>query len=570
LYYILYYTNKKIMVEKAAQHKKRIAPRGELSVVRNELVAPRGLVEVYDTTLRDGQQGIDVNYSVRGKLRVARTLQTLPVSLIEGGWPGANGVDTEFFQRARDEEFHPKLAAFGMTRRAGVHVESDTTINNLLESGAPTVTIVGKTDTKHVEKVFKTTWDENLAMIEDSVRYVREQGREVIYDAEHFFDGYNRNPDYALETLRAAARGGAKTVVLCDTNGGKLPWEIDSIVRTAIDDEALHKNYRNAHELTDPEAKIQIGIHTHADRRMAEANALTAVQAGATHVQGTIAGLGERAGNADLLVITDALGDMGLVRLTDEQRQGFVKVGRTVFEASGADMPPNTQLIGPYAFASKAGMHQDAMLKDRGLYNFREPTDFGNDMKIILNSQSGKRAVAEIGTQLGLSIPATEIAKVTDEIKDREHQGYRYTRAEGSLELLMRRHTPEYQAPFAIEINGDSSKAKVLLPDHLDSTSIDTVGTTIAAENNHGSTFFNVMRDALTERYPELDGVTFERYTVESENGTKRIFIKASNGSENWTTVGVGTSIAQAGWQAAADALEFAIYHPYNSHPTTA
>jgi 2-isopropylmalate synthase len=519
--------------------------------------APVG-VTLYDTTLRDGQQRRDVGYSVVGKIRVANKIfGTLPVGVIEGGWPGANRTDTEFFRQSQDQPYIDILSAFGMTRRAGSHVESDTNIANLLASGAPIITLVGKSDTAHVEKVFKTTLEENLAMIYDSVRYVKEQNKRVIYDAEHFFDGATRNPDYAMETLYAAAKGGAEAVVLCDTNGGKMPWEIEEWTRRVSEDPKLHQLYRKANDITDPTIKMQIGIHTHADMNMAEASALFAVKAGATQIQGTVAGLGERAGNANILVLAHQLDKEGLVQLTEEQRAGFVNLGKTVYAASGASENPHSPLIGDNVFGTTAGMHQDATLKYPDAYAHADPESFGNELKIYINNQSGKKAVADKAEQLGLDLPATAIPEIIDEIKTKEFEGFRFTRAEASLYLLMKRHEPDYQTPFQISLeNGDSVKVTTNGTDSLKSE------TSFKSKKQTATEVFENVKKALLESYPQAEECYFEGDRVEKDNGTTRVFIRVSNGDSAWITMGVGNTIKEAQLAAVADAFEYGIWRP--------
>lgn len=543
-------------------------PGGEgqhVTTTDSGLAVVRKRVHVYDTTLRDGQQDIEASYSVKGKLLVANAIdRILPVSVIEGGWPGANPTDTKFFAAAKDQPFHTKLAAFGMTRRAGVNVEDDTNINTLINSEAPYVTLVGKTDVMHVDTVFKIPREENLAMIEDSVRYARENGRRVIYDAEHFFDGAIRNPEYAMETIRAAARGGAEAIALCDTNGGRMPWEIEEWVTKVMNDEQIHRSYRENYKIIDPEEKIQIGIHTHADRRMAEANALYAVKAGATQVQGTVMALGERSGNADILVISDALNDMGVLDMTDEQRASFVELGGTVSKASGVDVSPRTQLIGKNAFATKAGMHQDAMIKNRDAYNFKEPRLYGNDIEIYLNSQSGKRAVLAKAEELGVAILPGSAAEITQAIKEREDTGYRYARAEGSLDLLLRKFDPGYEQPFDIDFKDETGETPVvLIPDRQSANGHKAfVAVPFEVHEKRPNGMFETLKDTLIDTYPELGNVHYERELSDGENGTKRVFVRATNGETNWTTVGIGPTYELASLEATAQAIEYALCHP--------
>lgn len=554
--YLLY----QILIFNMARIEQR--PSG-LAAVHSEIIVPGPRKpKLYDTTLRDGQQRRDVGYDVEGKVRVANQIfTTLPVSHIEGGWPGANPTDTEFFRRSLDEPYHPILSAFGMTRRAGVHVEDDKNIANLLASNAPFVTLVGKSDTMHVEKVFHTTKEENLAMIEDSVRFVRDQGRRVIYDAEHFFDGARRDPEYAMETLYAAARGGAEAVVLCDTNGGRMPWEIEEWVRRVVSDERLHEFYQTAYNIEDPTAKIEVGIHTHQDRSMAEANSLYAIRAGATHVQGTVNGMGERVGNANILVIADELANEGLVPLTAAQRRGFVALTDTVYDASGAARNPHSPLVGENAFATTAGMHQDATLKEPAAYTHRDPKEYGNRLKIYINNQSGKRAVAERARQLGLELPDQAIPVIIEEIKEQEFKGLRFSRAEASLDLLMRRHEASYTRPFNLSMEGE--KTQLTVPNTQDAAEQQVVPLRSTGERT--SAVYEDIRSALAGRYPQVNSCYFDGDRIERVNGTTRVFIRTANTNASWTTVGVGPDLRSATLAAISDALEYGIYH--NSHP---
>lgn len=542
---------------------------GRLEIVEGLAVPHRAGFELYDTTLRDGQQGIEASFSVSGKLRVARRIHSsLPVTQIEGGWPGANPTDTEFFKRAQDEPFHGMLAAFGMTRRANIGPEDDAVLKDLLNSNAPIITFVGKTDILHVTNVFRIPPEENLAMIEDSVRYAREQGRRVIYDAEHFFDGADRDPDYAMATLHAAARGGAETLVLCDTNGGKFPWEVERWVHDVIHDEKLNGLYREAVQSRDPDDKIKIGIHTHSDRKSGETNALYAVRAGATHVQGTIGGIGERAGNADLLVLTDGLADMGYVHLTPEQQHKFVELGTEVLEAAGIMSDPRQPLIGEHVFATKAGMHQDATLKFPHAYAFKPPESYGNHSTIVISNQSGRRAVRERMNQLGIPTSDETILNILSTVKNLENQGYNFVKGSASLELLMRRHDPSYRSPFEVvyesgnKESGASVRLSVSRNDSLSDSEIhDRAEITPIYDNGNVGDAFEQLRGALQDSYPSVKSLHFLGYQTQKEDEFVRVYVKLSDGAKTWTTMGVDKERNIAEFKAVSDSLEYCILH---------
>jgi len=504
--------------------------------------------DLYDTTLRDGQQSIDVSFSVEGKLKIARAIyETLPVSHIEGGWPGANPTDTEFFKRAKTEPYAHLLAAFGMTRRANTDVQTDVVMQNLLAAETPFVTLVGKSDMLHVQKVFSIDPVENLHMIHDSVSFMRSNGRRVIYDAEHFFDGYNHDSKYALKTLQAAADAGAETIVLCDTNGGTPYWNIAKCTEEVINNVHLHRK-RQKKENTN----IKIGIHTHSDRGIGVANALAAIQKGALHAQGTILGIGERVGNADLLLLADWLDQMGYIKLANNQREAFTKLAQTVAHAAGVELHPNQALVGEHAFATAAGMHQSAMLRWKKAYAFRLPEDYGNMNKIVINNQSGGSAIAEVAQRIGLSLTKEEVKKVIEQIKEMEGKGYRYAKGRSSLELLMKRASSTYTQPFILTPNEDGALLTIIKGNKKQEV-------TLSPTSTHINTMFDVLKNSLECTYPNLAKiqiVTNHKYT---EGDTCRVFLKVTDGSNIWHFVGVGKNDETALWDAVTHAVEFAI-----------
>ena len=393
-------------------------------------------LRLYDTTLRDGTQREGLSLSVDDKLKIARRLDAFGIDYIEGGWPGSNPKDAEFFRRILKEPLgHARVAAFGMTRRAGQTCEADASLTALLEAETPVITLVGKSSTLHVERVLETTRAENLRMIGDSVAYFRRLGggREVIYDAEHFFDGYRLDPEYALATLRAAAEAGAHCLVLCDTNGGELPDVVAACVRAVRE------------RLDTP-----LGIHPHNDSGLAVANALAAVRAGCVHVQGTINGYGERCGNLDLIPLIATLQlKLGCEILSSEQLRQLTELGR--FVAAVANLNPDTHApyVGRSAFAHKGGIHVAAVAKVPESYQHVDPALVGNEMRVVVSELSGRHNVQLRARELGLGARVSE-AEVLQTLKQLEFRGHQFEGADGSFEMLVRRAAPDYQAPFEL------------------------------------------------------------------------------------------------------------------------
>lgn len=511
-------------------------------------------IEIYDTTLRDGNQSIYANFSTSGKINVARLLyENLPIDIIEGGWPGANPTDTEFFQKAKTLPFFHKLAAFGMTCKAGISVENDPYLSLLINSNAPIITLVGKTDLHHIENVFRTTGEENLRMIEESVRFANKNKRRVIFDAEHFFDGYVKNPGYAIKTLLAAKKGGADTLVLCDTNGGQLPDNIKKIVTSVI--KKLDR--------------IRIGIHAHNDRMMAIANTLAAVEAGVTHIQGTIGGIGERVGNADLLVLLDVLDDMGFIQLPKNARSRFKEIYDNICETAGIEKNPFAPLVGKYCFSTKAGMHQDAIVKvnDPCLYSFRDPKAYGNELTLIITNQSGSKGVEKVVKQFGFSekTPKEKIKKLTLTIKEQEYRGYRYVKAVSSLENLARKTLDTtYISPFTIKMmtqnDNENANAVLYFPEN-NKTSLKKQMLLVKIKKSRYDTIFTLLQKKLVKVYPKLEQVQLQSHLLEQENGTKRVYLQVKRNDQTWTACGIGVTFSEAFINASADALEYAYWH---------
>jgi 2-isopropylmalate synthase len=515
------------------------------------------MIQIYDTTLRDGTQREGISLSCADKIRIARKLDELGVHFIEGGWPGSNPKDAEFFERARDLSWqHALIAAFGSTCRVGGGPDDDANIKALLDAHTPVCTVVGKTWTLHVTEVLRTTLDDNLRIIEQSLAYLRAHGRRVIYDAEHFFDGYKADPVYALETLRAALRGGAETVVLCDTNGGSLPWEVGEICRAVREQIAY-----------------PFGIHTHNDGECAVANTLAAVREGAIQVQGTINGYGERCGNANLCSVIPDL-ELKLDRRCLPEGRLSLLYDVAHFVAEVANLAPDEHLpyVGKSAFAHKGGIHVAAMRRTARSYQHIEPERVGNRMRVVVSELSGRGNLLSKAEEYGLEFEhGDEVAGVLNEIKQLEAQGFAFEAAEASVALMMKRQEPTYTAPFELidfSVNVEHRRGrgifaeatvKVRVPGH------DEVLHTAAEGNGPVNALDKALRKALTPHYPVLSKFQLADYKVrilDGNNGTgatTRVLIDTQNGTKRWTTVGASTNIIEASWRALADALEYGL-----------
>ncbi len=516
-------------------------------------------VLLYDTTLRDGTQREGLVLSLADKLKIARRLDEAGFPFIEGGWPGSNPKDQEFFAAARNMTWrNARIAAFGSTRHRSNRPEDDPNLQALVAADTPVVTIFGKSWLLHVKDVLGATPDQNLAMVGDSVAFCRSAGREVVYDAEHFFDGYKDDPAYALATLRAAHAAGATTLVLCDTNGGCMTDEIGSIVRAVIDTLALPARY---------------GIHVHDDAGLAVANSLAAVQAGVTHVQGTINGYGERCGNANIVTIWADLA-LKLGRPTvpaGADLAGLTELSHYVAEV--ANIPPDGHqpYVGLSAFAHKGGVHGAATAKVRHAYQHVVPERVGNRTRLVVSELGGRvnmqwRA-AELGHQLDGVVDPRELSRL---VKQLEAEGASFEGADASFELLIRRHRPDYAAPFRLL----DFTVLVEQRDGRDLRAEATVKVEVAGETLHTAADGNgpvnaidaALRKALGAFYPQLDGVHLVDYKVRILNGDAataartRVLIESSNGSTSWSTVGSDTNIIAASWIALGDSLEYALW----------
>ncbi len=518
-------------------------------------------VELYDTTLRDGTQHEGISLSLDDKLKITLKLDELGIHYIEGGWPGSNPKDAAYFAAVRELPLkHARIAAFGSTCRVGLKPEDDPQIQTLLDADTPIVTLVGKTWDLHVRDVLRTSLEENLRMIRDSVAYLKAQGRTVFYDAEHFFDGYGANPDYALITLRAAADAGADCIVLCDTNGGRMPWEVEAAVRHAA--EALD---------------VPIGIHAHNDSELAVANTLTAVRAGAVHVQGTINGYGERVGNANLCSIIPNLKlKMGIDCVSDAQLRSLTRVSRFVSEVANVAHDPRLPYVGATAFAHKGGIHVSAILRNVDSYQHIDPTLVGNEKRVLVSELSGRGNLVYKARELGLNTDREAVAQVLQQIKELESRGFHFEGAEASVELMLRRVEPGYQPPFELVdfmVVVEHREGRGLLAEASIKVRIgDQVVHTAADGNGPVNALDNALRKALLPLYPSLSNVQLTDYKVRILDGdrataaTTRVIITTSNGYRSWNTVGCSTNIIEASWQALVDSLEYGLLNDRTPH----
>ena len=516
-------------------------------------------IQIYDTTLRDGTQRSDVSLSLVDKLRIARKLDELGVAFIEGGWPGSNPKDVEFFRQAAEMEWQNALiCAFGSTRRANAGPEDDPNILALLDAQTPVCTVFGKTWNLHVTDVLRTTLDENLRMIEDSLAYLSSRGKRVIYDAEHFFDGYKADPAYALETLRAAVRGGAEMVVLCDTNGGTMPWEVASFTR-------------------DVRAAIPgpIGIHTHNDGECAVANTLAAVNEGAVHVQGTINGIGERCGNANLCAaIPDLEIKMGMRCLPEGALPRLYELSHFVSEV--ANLTPNEHMayVGRSAFAHKGGVHVHAIRRVERSYNHIDPTLVGNEMRVVVSELSGKANLLSKAEEYGVELGSGEsVPQVLQELKAQEAKGFSYEAAEASVIVMLQRRQPGYVPPFELidfSTNVEHRQGRGIFAEATVKVRVGSEVYHTAAEGNGPVRALDeALRKALMGMYPQVQQIQLADYKVRILDGdsgtaaTTRVLIDTrcdlAGEVVRWSTVGASANIIEASWQALQDAYEYGL-----------
>ena len=511
-------------------------------------------VKIYDTTLRDGTQGEGISFSVTDKLLIAQKLDQFGVDYIEGGFPGSNPRDISFFAEAKKLKLtHAKLAAFGSTRRAGVKPEVDLQLRTLLESEMPVLTIVGKTWLLHVTEILRTTADENLAMIEDSVRYLVSQGREVIYDAEHFFDGYLDNPDYALRTLDAAARGGASNLSLCETNGGKLVPEVTRIVSAVVSRFGGDK----------------VGVHCHNDSGLGVAVSLAGIDAGATLVQGTMNGYGERVGNANLVtILPNLLLKMGRTAHCSPRLAEVRDLSLFFDELANLRPDPKAPFVGHSAFAHKGGLHANAAQKVARSYEHIDPALVGNRTRVLVSDMAGRSSLALKAREMGIELDEKrpEMKGLIDELKDREFRGYEYEAADASFKLLVAKSLGQQKTFFVVE------NYRVIIERHDGELwSEATVKVKVNGESVHTvaeeagpiGALDKALRLALEKAYPNLREMSLRDYKVrilESNQGAAsrtRVLIESGDGKKIWGTVGVSDNIIDASWEALRESVEF-------------
>jgi 2-isopropylmalate synthase len=515
-------------------------------------------VELYDTTLRDGAQGTGFSYSIEDRLRILHKIDQLGVPYIEGGWPGANPRETEFFRLATKEQLrHATLTAFGMTRRAGETAESSAVLRDLLDAGTEVVCLVGKSWDLHVTEALRTTPDEAVAMVADSIAFLRREGRRVFFDAEHFFDGYRSDAAFAMRVLEAAESAGAERLVLCDTNGGMLPLEVARVVGEVRDG-----------------VSVPLGIHVHNDAGCAVANSLIAVDQGVVQVQGVVNGYGERTGNADLIPIAANLAlKMDVECLPPGSVERLTEVAHYVAEVANVSPDSRQPYAGRYAFTHKAGLHASGVARRSDAYEHVPPEVVGNHRGIVASDLGGGATIAMKAAEFGLALDEGSIPSVLHDLKDLEARGYTFEVADASLELLMRRADGWRQPFFEIESfrvhveqgSGDESSLAEA------TVKVVTKGTRhIESAEGQGpvGALDNALRKALANDYPELDFMSLEDYRVrvlDDTHGTGavvRVLIDTSNGEREWTTVGVSENIIEASWEALTDAYLFGLLHP--------
>jgi len=511
-------------------------------------------VIIYDTTLRDGAQTEGIAFSVNDKLKITEKLDSLGVHYIEGGWPGSNPKDKEYFKLVKAKKLkHAKIAAFGSTRRAKIAAEDDTNLKELVASGAPTVTIFGKTWDFHVTEVLKTTLDENLAMIRDSVAFLKSKKREVFYDAEHFFDGYKSNPEYALKTLAAAEAGGADTIILCDTNGGTLPEDVRRIIA-----EIKKTIY------------VPLGIHTHNDLDLAVANSLVAVEMGCTQIQGTFNGLGERCGNADLCTIIGILHTKLAVKTIPEAKiKHLTEAAYFLSEISNIKLADNHPFVGHSAFTHKGGVHIDAMLKNPRAYEHLDPTTIGNHRRYVTSELAGKMPIISMAEKLNVKLDkkSPQAQALLKELQLKEHSGYQFEAADASFELFMKRALKKYVPFFQLEGFKVSSEKRLdgkIFAEASVRVKVKGKDQFSAAEGDGPvDALDKALRQALNKFYPNLATMHLSDYKVrvlDSQAGTAarvRVLIESQDATDSWTTIGVHENIIQASWEALTDSVEY-------------
>ena len=524
-------------------------------------------VEIYDTTLRDGAQLEGISLTVADKLRIAEQLDRLGVHYIEGGWPGSNPKDEEFFARARTELNleRSRLVAFGSTRRVNGDAAGDATLANLLAAETEVVCIVGKASAYHVTEALRTSLDEGVAMVADSIRYLKSHGRTVFFDAEHFFDGYRDDPEFTLRVLHGAAEAGADCLVLCDTNGGSLPDQVEEMVAAVV-----------------AAVDCQVGVHLHNDTGCGVANALAGVAGGATQVQGTINGYGERVGNCDLVpIIANLTLKMGVETLPEGRLAELTSVAHHVAELVNFAADPQQPYVGTTAFAHKAGLHTSAISRRSDAYEHIDPELVGNGTRFLVSEMSGRSTIELKANQLGIHLDGEVLGEIVETLKELEYAGYHFEAADASLELLMRAASGWSHDYFTLESfsvnvghrSGSGSRAwnDVAVQVETEATVKVHVGgervVTTGEGNGPVNALDSALRKALGDRFPELERLhltDFKVRVLEARQGTgavTRVLIDTTNGERTWTTIGVSENIIEASWQALVDSLVFGILH---------
>ncbi|MEK3767168.1 citramalate synthase [Paenibacillus sp. FSL R5-0887] len=513
-------------------------------------------ISIFDTTLRDGTQGEGISLSADDKLKIAKKLDDLGVHYIEGGIPGSNNKDIEFFKRVKELHLNAKITAFGSTRRKNSLAENDDNLKRMIDAGVPAATLVGKSWDFHVHTALQTTLEENLAMIGDSISYLKRQGLEVIFDAEHFFDGYKNNPEYAAAVLSKAREAGADWLVMCDTNGGTLPYEIHEIV-TALNQQLPGAN---------------LGIHTHNDCELAVANALSAIGAGARQVQGTINGYGERCGNANLCSIIPTLQiKMGYHCIPGDSLSQITNTARYISEVANVNLPVNQPYVGNAAFAHKGGIHVSAIMRDSRTYEHIAPELVGNKQRVLVSELAGQSNVLSKAQDMGLNLdPSSEQARrVIEKIKTMEHQGYQFEGADASLELLLREATGEMNETFTFEsfkMLVEKTAEHPVVSEAFVKLKVGSENLYTAAEGNGPvNALDNALRKALQTYFPQLKEMHLSDYKVrvideQDQTAAKvRVLIESKNFTDTWSTVGVSSNVIEASWEALVDSMRYAL-----------
>lgn len=515
-----------------------------------------GKISVYDSTLRDGAQGKNISFTINDKMKIISKLDEMGIDFIEAGNPGSNPKDNEFFSRLKNINLkNSKIVAFGSTRRPGIKVEEDANLQSLLNADTNTVSVFGKSWDVQVKEILKTSTKENLDMIFDSINFMKQNNRDVVFDAEHFFDGYKANPAYALETLKTAVKAGAFAICLCDTRGGTFPSEIAEITK-----------------IVSQEIDVEIGIHCHNDNGMAVAGSIAAIEAGATQLQGTMNGIGERCGNANLTTIIPNLQLLkGFKCVSEEAMTSWASSAVYFNEIFNLVLPDNSPFVGSAAFAHKGGMHTDAMLKDSTSYELINPEQVGNSRRILMSEMAGGSSVIRLIKKIDPTIEkkSPQTRQIIKKLKEMEHEGYQYEGAEASFELIIRKMLKLYKPSFELmefkvmvnepstQDNNAAAMIKIKVGKEYEVTAAEGYGPVDALDG--------ALRKALAKFYPQLVNIKLTDYKVrvlDSEMATAakvRVLIESNDGKSDWTTIGVSTDIIEASWLALVDSIEYSM-----------